>query len=603
MRNHQFLPKIINSFLEVNGSRPTTIGGNNQEEKVKEKEGKRDGKNIRKPIIRFGPLRGSNLVTLNKEKGKDYWKRTHNLGMPCYISYVQVMDEKMGKEVKKELIEEEEKREELSAKQKATNLMSNKDKLNESATVDKEALGEVQSDLPASEDTGKDKNTDGRADKEALGEVPSDLPASEDARPGLADLKPLSKSLDKVEEEDGNYVTVSSDSEEESAKETDSDSDEIKEIKVVKKRDPRSGRSRAKRPTRSLTTTRGKPGMTSTPETKPATKRTRFEAGFTPENNEGKVKQRTEKGSEKGKEKDRAKKDSEKSKKSSGRDNDRKRKDSEKSKKDSGKEEKKKDDEPPKKKQKKSFAEVLKEKRLVVEIRASDPDIQLDQKDFEHIDDETFFTLPTVRPVKANMTEEDADWVVEYKGVAHGACWYTCKNEKTVENWIKLMKIVQPPEGSNYTYLVYGPGQRPYRYFTLRIPRRFVTRSNNDLDKLMECVRGVNYFLTATYTNKDGQERRCHAKFLKVLENKDSTKPKDDPKYCILKVEVEELLFQPILKEKGMIHVGMTPYELRGGGLHAALKMMQEKGVAAAVEHGLQAAPEDVEMNVNNDDA
>ena len=165
------------------------------------------------------------------------------------------------------------------------------------------------------------------------------------------------------------------------------------------------------------------------------------------------------------------------------------------------------------------------------------------------------------------------------------------------------MKLVKPPEGSNYTYLVYGPGERPFRYFTLRIPRRLVTRANNDLEKLMELTRGVNYFLTTTYKNKDGQERRCHAKFLKVLENRDSTKPKDDPKYCILKMEVEELLFQPILKEKGMIAVGMTKYELRGGGLHAALKMMQEEGVAAAVEHGLQEPPGDVNMNDNNDDA
>ena len=37
----------------ASGSRPDSTGGNNQEEKVKEKEGKRDGKNIRKPIIRF----------------------------------------------------------------------------------------------------------------------------------------------------------------------------------------------------------------------------------------------------------------------------------------------------------------------------------------------------------------------------------------------------------------------------------------------------------------------------------------------------------------------------------------------------------------------
>ena len=58
----------------------------------------------------------------------------------------------------KEMIVEEKKEELFAAKQKATNLMSNQDKLTESATVDKEALGVVQPNHLASEDTGKDNN-------------------------------------------------------------------------------------------------------------------------------------------------------------------------------------------------------------------------------------------------------------------------------------------------------------------------------------------------------------------------------------------------------------------------------------------------------------
>ena len=52
-----------------------------------------------------------------------------------------------------------------------------------------------------------------------------------------------------------------------------------------------------------------------------------------------------------------------------------------------------------------------------------------------------------------------------------------------------------------------------------------------------------------------------------------------------------------------MISVRMTKYEFRGGGLNTALKMMQDEGVAAAIEHRLQKPPEDVDMNSNNDDA
>ena len=51
----------------------------------------------------------------------------------------------------------------------------------------------------------------------------------------------------------------------------------------------------------------------------------------------------------------------------------------------------------------------------------------------------------------------------------------------------------------------------------------------------------------------------------------------------------------------GMITVGIGKFELRGGGIFAALKKMKEEGVAAAVEAALQSPPpEDADMLDNN---
>ena len=47
----------------------------------------------------------------------------------------------------------------------------------------------------------------------------------------------------------------------------------------------------------------------------------------------------------------------------------------------------------------------------------------------------------------------------------------------------------------------------------------------------------------------------------------------------------------------------LKPFSKILKGLNTALKMMQDEGVAAAIEHGLQKPPEDVDMNSNNDDA
>ena len=113
-----------------------------------------------------------------------------------------------------------------------------------------------------------------------------------------------------------------------------------------------------------------------------------------------------------------------------------------------------------------SYAQALRAGARMVEIRASDPNVALDQEDFVHIDEMTFLAMLNDVEDKVDSTENDWD-IKDDKGVSHGACWFVCGNQATVDTWIRLMKDIKPPEGKNYTYLTYDPENRPGMHFKM----------------------------------------------------------------------------------------------------------------------------------------
>ena len=248
--------------------------------------------------------------------------------------------------------------------------------------------------------------------------------------------------------------------------------------------------------------------------------------------------------------------------------------------------------EPPKKRDKLSYAQALKSEDPMVEIRASDPNIALDQEDFVHIDVQT--TVAMLDDVEDRMDSTEDDWdIKEDKGVAHGACWFLCGNQATVNSWIRIMKNIQPPEGRNYTYLTYDPNNRPYRYFTVRTRTEFVAKLSKE--QLANAIRRFNTFINKTVKDPlTGEPRKCHIRCLGSLPPREGVKT--DPNYTVIKLEIEELLFQPIIEKKGWIKIGMNPYKLQGGGLAEAIKSMElaekegasgAKSLAAGLATGL----------------
>ena len=114
--------------------------------------------------------------------------------------------------------------------------------------------------------------------------------------------------------------------------------------------------------------------------------------------------------------------------------------------------------------------------------------------------------------------------------------------------------------------------------------------------KLALAVRRCNNFLDKTVKDPlTGEDRKCHIRCLVALPPREGVKT--DPNYTVVKLEIEELLFQPLIERKGMVKIGLNPYKLQGGGLAKAIKSMEKaemegksaaKSLAAGLESGLQ---------------
>ena len=116
------------------------------------------------------------------------------------------------------------------------------------------------------------------------------------------------------------------------------------------------------------------------------------------------------------------------------------------------------------------YAQALRSGARMVKIRASNPNIALEQEDFVRIDNMTLMAL--LSDVEDRMDSTEDNWDVN-KGVADGAFWFVCGNQDTVDTWIRIMKDIKPPEGKPYTYMTYDPDNMPYRYFTVRTRTEF----------------------------------------------------------------------------------------------------------------------------------
>lgn len=229
-------------------------------------------------------------------------------------------------------------------------------------------------------------------------------------------------------------------------------------------------------------------------------------------------------------------------------------------------------DDPPKKR---TFAEVTKGK-IVCEVRSDDPDLLLGQDDYDTID----ITLAT-KLSKQTAQGDEAPWDIQNAGISQGGVWYAVGNQFTLDELMKIIPTITPPVG-NYKYLTFGPGNRPYRYFRVKLPRRyFQLVTEEDIAQTIRMSNpSLNYSVTDSIT---GEIRPVHIKFKGIVKDQDLEKQT----HFWISLELEEELLWKIasMAVPGIIRVSTTSAPITGGGIQAAIKKINEDKVREEVDN------------------
>ena len=248
-----------------------------------------------------------------------------------------------------------------------------------------------------------------------------------------------------------------------------------------------------------------------------------------------------------------------------------------------------------------SYANCAKE-FIMVEFRASNPKVQLRQEDYGHIEAKLAFayaTLPKPRPPTIPK--------VYQMGLSQGAIWCACKDHftynfcleyvpafdtpdkylpnpllppkpKAYRNKKGTKPVKQTPDDPElirqweipenqlvYTYQVFGPDNRPFRYLKGRFPKDLWANH----DDFIEMLRAFHPDLDQDIEDsRTGQPRKYHMRVSAGMEDKTDIVGG----YFTLSIEVEEDLMPVLARLDGALTILSTTIKLVGGGIDKAIE-------------------------------
>ena len=249
-------------------------------------------------------------------------------------------------------------------------------------------------------------------------------------------------------------------------------------------------------------------------------------------------------------------------------------------------------------KHKTSYAEATKTKHVMLEVRADNYDVSLEQEDFDTIDRELIFryadiTLDDKEPddvenenadgindsaMRAVINDSDEEDVADRDtekyfcgyigGLAQGACWFACDNKET-ELFIKSqVPLIVAPNSGNYKYVVYDASKKPFRYMKAKIPKRLWSTKK----RLTSLFSLFNECLRVPLPNHKGVMKHIHFKI--VAGCTDYEAEIKEGKYFWIQLEMDERIISKLTDPamKGCLRLGASPIQLFGGGIVAQTK-------------------------------
>lgn len=237
-----------------------------------------------------------------------------------------------------------------------------------------------------------------------------------------------------------------------------------------------------------------------------------------------------------------------------------------------------------------AYNEAVK-KHLVVEIRCSDPTRELDQVDFNHLEES--LTEVLTQDDEFNFKFNPETDILDC-GLCQGVIWYACKNEEMQEFIMDQAKDIPPPEGRlEYTgYDCFGPGYRPFRYILLpSIKKELWREATTFLRQFKRLNPSLNFETPSHYG--DGTLRPTHIRISTGCKEKNKENEVNKNGQFQVRLEVDEAVVDKILDNEAreiFVKVGLfSKVRPVGGGLE---KMRRERfGVASDREVEVVSGP------------
>ena len=199
-----------------------------------------------------------------------------------------------------------------------------------------------------------------------------------------------------------------------------------------------------------------------------------------------------------------------------------------------------------------NYAELSKT-HTMLEARSSNSEKPLDQSDFENIDCSLIYLHLDLKPTP--------DFGIVKMGLSQGGVWIACKDKETADFVTEHVPKIKPAENSGkkpYLYMIFGPDNRPYKYFKIRVPERFW----NSTDRFIELVRHFNKNLSYTYKAGDF----FNSSHMRVSSGLVDKKSEVELGFFWVTLEVDETMFPRLAEQNGLIMIGPNALEIVGGG-------------------------------------
>ena len=214
------------------------------------------------------------------------------------------------------------------------------------------------------------------------------------------------------------------------------------------------------------------------------------------------------------------------------------------------------------------YSDVAKAGNIMMEVRSSNPMVELGQPDYDTIETGlayAYANLPEPRPTDIPR--------IFQMGLSQGGSWIGARDEFTLQfALIHIPTLTMPPGTGYYQYECFGPDNRPNKYFKTTCPVRFWDTRDN----LLNIIKAFHPELTANILDRFGIPRVPHLRISSGMEN-----PEDIINgYFPLVLEAEEALGPVLGRLGGTLRILATELRLVGGGIEVYIN--EAKAAAAA---------------------